>query len=700
MNLQNIKLLNYFNNRKLITLFSNTSDLNQDYLIQKHTTKIIIQGITNNCLKDKIFQSLQISHFFKFKNKLKSDKISIIIKKLKYSGFFKKINLFHVSGNQEKCLIIQVVTNPIIRMIKISNINKLKISEKDLVNILKIQIGYPRNLVLIDNIIKEIEFWYFIRGYRWSKINYYIHNNNKLILNIREGQIDEIQFKCINNNNKHYKQGLQKLLLNELQVFPGQILNYCHIETGIEKLKSQKILLNCNYIIQYNNNYNLKIILKYRIPDKQLFYFFYQSICLPYSLLHLIYLRWFSEVINYKNQFYPYISIHNDLNLKYFIKIFDTNNLIKYNILIYKFWNMTIVKNSSVHTFYKLKNNLRFKFYFNQLNNKLSHCLISLVKSKNKNQISIIYNHPYDEHHKYCLNKKSIFIRQQSCQINKNPSVLQSNKVNNTKAYLYPIFYKKIAFTLTKIFSRSLYTNQRIMLTNHIYQANLLHLNHNWQTSKYSINTDIIKKIQFLYSKLASHIITIQSNTCQNKYEIKPNVFWKLSIHKIGTILFDHQISTLKDKLKQYISFQYKQTITTLNKNKKDIAGNILLNIKIDTIRRGTQLQYFPYNTMKINNYFETIQNSKYTLKKITYFLIALDLEFYINKAHQIACFIFIDSNNYINHFTNYQNNIYNTKLGVGIMINPKIKLIPIIKLKYELQNNCNCKLYATFYFK
>nr|YP_009660669.1 conserved hypothetical plastid protein [Corallina chilensis]QCS25617.1 conserved hypothetical plastid protein [Corallina chilensis] len=700
MNFKNIKSLNYFENRKQITIFSNCSKLNQEQLIKKNIKRILIQGINNHYLKDKLFKNLSLYYFFNFKNKLKIGTINAVIKKLKYSGFFKKIQLSYTSINKKPCLIIEVFTNPIIKRIKVNNIDKLNILEKDLIYILKKQIGYPKNLKLLNEITKDLDTWYYARGYRWSKASYDMNSENNYVINIKEGQIDEIQLECINHSNKYYKSDLQQILLRELQLIRGQALNYHNLETGIKKLKTRQILLSCNYKIHYTKNHTLKIILKYRIPNQKSFYLFYQSMYLPYDLLYLMYLRWSSTLISFENYWPINSNLHRLFNLKYLTNIFDDNNVIPHNALIYKFWNVISCKNSSLYAFWQLKNNLRLKFYLNQFNNNFSHLLISFIKSEKKNKIFLIYTYPFQRYNTYNLNQKKLSIVQEKNPIKKNLLIFLSNRIDNIKGYLNNIISKNIELTLTNILSKCLFISQKIKLTKEIYEIYILCISENLQPYVYYTNNNILKKTQFLYKQLTCYSIYINSIINDNKDNIQPHIFWHLYLETKGTRFFDTQIFTLTDKLSHFISFHYKQIANYFIKNKQNIFGTTLLTLKINTILREAQFKYFSNNTLKINNYFRKIQNSKYTFDYNCYLLLSYDLELYIYKTHRFVLFIFMTSNNYINNFTNYKKNIYNVKAGIGILINLKIKLMPNIKLKYEFQNNYNSKFHASFYFR
>ena len=649
--------------------------------------RILFIGIKNNVLKNKIFKSVQLQNLFNFQSKLTINNIDTIIQQLKFSGFFKHVKI-QTSIYKRNQLIIQLCVNPIIKIIQINNINQLKFSAIDFEKICQSQIGYPKNLKLLNNIIENIHKWYFIKGYRWSRINYNIFNNNKLIINIKEGLISKIQISCINKNNleKFYQQNLNLLIIQELQISPGQILHYDTIESGIIKLKNQHIISSCYYKVYFQNDGTFKIILKYRLPYKTSIYSFYQIIYFPCYLIKLLHIQYSTYVVKIKKWLPEY-------QINYLCYNLQVINLISHVLFLNKLW-LTMKFYYLFTPIKQFNNNFTFNFFSISNNYIYSFFFTSSKKFLHNNYIFFRYLYFKRYNNQFLKYTFAISIKRKFIQTKENLFIFLSNYHNTIKFHLNNAVLEIIELTIINDLFKLCSINQQFNLIQEIYQLHLLYIHNIW--TKYYKNIYESVKNLMAFNLWINYYFDIVSNVYNYKHNNQLNIFWTLSTKIISLAKINSEKLNLPQIAKCSVSLKYKQITKSLEYKLSKIFYKLLIDINLEINNENTLFQYYYNNTAQPLSFFHTIQNSKYTLIQKINYLFTYNLELYLYRIQKFNFFIFITSEYYIS----CQKLIYNNYVGMGITTYSQIKTFPIIKFKFEIHNINTYKIYVTFSFK
>nr|YP_009297953.1 hypothetical protein Plocam_055 [Plocamium cartilagineum]AOM67891.1 hypothetical protein Plocam_055 [Plocamium cartilagineum] len=230
----------------------------------------------NNILLKKIFFSQ-----FEFKN-LNLKKIKKLILFFKESGFIDSIKVFKLFNLNSKTILVNIILNPVIKKIKIEKYQHLQIPKYILINLLKKNIGIPKNYYYLSFSLKKIYSWYRYQGFDYVEIKT-IQNKllNEISIKIFEGKINKTKLICTtkNNLNKYTLDHIESLIKNELGVSPGKILNIKKLKSGILKLKEKNIVNNISYKINIYNN-NIVIIIKYCLQHNNFISFYKQEVLL------------------------------------------------------------------------------------------------------------------------------------------------------------------------------------------------------------------------------------------------------------------------------------------------------------------------------------------------------------------------------------------------------------------------------------
>ncbi len=714
MNFQKVKQPVYLHNRRTGNLVSQTVNVNPNYLLRQNIKKVIFKGIVNNHLKQMIFRYLNIYNIFKLKKQLSIYNLNFILNKLRCSGFFNKISASYLSLNNNRYLLIQLNLNPIVKEIVIQNINELKIPKKYLISILQKQIGYPKSLQFINNIIHKIQSWYFIRGYKWIKVSYEAcHSNiNRIEFAILESQISEIEINCINYVSQTYKKNIESFILKQLKVIQGKSLNFYNIELGIIKLKTQKLILSCNYEIQYTDRNTLKIIIKYRCLEDRESYFFNRSIYFQYHLLDLIFQEAYTTfnyiIRNFDNSIY-WSQIRNIyLCLQIRVNSFIFNNLNYHNLLLSNFLQIKdIIEHKNKNdAFIILKNNLIFKHYINHLNSFFTNLLVDLERYQRRKRFIISYKYPI-------LNNNSYYEQQFLISVFQNMFKIKSSIF---KAIFEQIKYKKKFFdnfyisygtdiTFIKNLSSNICVFQKLSFFGDFYNKNLLYIK-NLPERLYGffrLTTKPIKnKFCIIHQKFIYYIISIKLNSLNFKDRLIPSNLWNFSIKSYTPFIVNSKEFNKKIRINHLINMNYTRIVSFSSNTLNSLANTVIFNIDLK-IFLGI-VKYIPINLLNFLNSFQILQNpdSSSTIAICPY--LYTNIEYYIYKQYNLYLFLFLDYKQYfsLNHIYDGINKIKGGiyLFGTGLEIILPINQMPIIKIRYEMNINGSCRLYTKLYFK
>nr|YP_010728643.1 hypothetical protein P6G74_pgp077 [Phymatolithon calcareum]WEA76801.1 hypothetical protein [Phymatolithon calcareum] len=717
MNFKKVKQPVYLHNRIANIAVSEIVYINQNNVFKKNIKTIIFKGINNQNLKNKLFRYLNISDIFKLTKKLTFNDLNYIVNKLRYSGFFKQIKASHLAFKNKPYLVIQLYLNPILKEIVIRNANDLKIPLSYLNSIIKKQVGYPKSLKFIYKMIQTIQSWYFIRGYKWIKISCKTPslNLNKIELEILESKIGEIEIICINNMDKLYKKDLRSCILNELQIFPGQSLNFYKIELGIIKLRAQKLILNCNYEIQYINKNTLKIIIKYRCLEEKISYFFNRSIYFPYYLFDFIYNEAYIAfnylLKNFNNSVHWKKIINTYINLQIYTSCSISNNTNYYNLILSNFLQIRDVLQNSYKedTFILLKNNLRFKHYANNFNPILTNFILDIQKYQDKTEFIISYKYPKLVHRRYCESKFLISIFQKLYKFKNSIFKVVFEQVNH-KRILFTSYYNSYGTEMTfiKNLSSNLYIFNHLSILQDVYQVHTLYYKNSWITfyNFFKLTNNKLKnKFCTINQKFIYHMIDIKSDILNFKTRLIPSDLWKFSIRSYTPFIVDFQQFNKRERINYLINTKYIKIVKFNTNIFNFLVNTAILNIQIKTFLG--KIQQMPTKLLNVLKDWQVTQNTNIDSKIKIYQYFHLDLEYHIYKKYNMCLFIFFDYRQYFNYsdFDYTSCRIYKTRKGIylfgtGLQINLPIKQMPIVKVKYEINANDICRLYTKLYFK
>nr|YP_009541580.1 hypothetical protein [Synarthrophyton chejuense]AYR05589.1 hypothetical protein [Synarthrophyton chejuense] len=687
MNFTKVKEPRYLHNQKNKIQSQKIIKINPYLLIKRNINTIIFKDINSKLIASMILDHNFVYRSFKINSKYNIDKINFIINKLKDSGYFNKIQTFYVFFNNCKYLVIQFNFNSIIKEIIIDNANELKIHNNYLKSLLKKQIGNPKNLQLISNIIISIKHWYFIRGYRWIKVLYKIPscNTNTIAINIIESKIKRIEIICINNKTKIQDKNLDKFILKTLNVSLSKNLNFYSFESGIIKLKTKRLINHFSYEVKYTSKTNLKVTIKYSCLEKSKSYLFSSDIYSDHRFLNLIYYNLYKNFNNLIERFNNFIYWKNMSIMHLYFKRIDCYLNTQYKNLILCY--ITNFKNQNKKDKYISQDNyLKFKYYIKLL-------LIEFEKYNNNNIFVTSY--------KYTGLKNNFYYNYNlSISIFKN-----TNKIK--KFFLKTIFsyniYNKIFFDYNNNssgaiinFTQNLLSNfdicQKINLYNNsykeenvIFQNKLTKISNFYKYLYYLINIECYK----INQQFIDYTIELYSSKLNFQTFIIPRNIFNFYFQVYSPLIIYLEEFSKYNRANHFVNVKYTKIIY-LSKN----SFNTFMNKFIFSIEFKLFGNFKKFIHMqKSEKNFLLNDNSKKRFKQ--YF--QASLEYYIYKKYNTEIFILFRCKY---PYNKYKNKIFNSYIGTGLKIIFPIKQIPIININYELDFNKISRLYAKLYFK
>nr|AYR06296.1 hypothetical protein [Renouxia sp.] len=692
---------------------------------------VFLRNLNNPKLSHKITNYLSIKGLLNQHQSLSRSQINNILNRLKYSGFFSRIKVSPVSIYGRNYLVIYFKLNSILRKINVVDSCKLQIPNKYLSYLLSRQMGYPQNFVWINNIIREILFWYFMRGYKWARVilNYTGNNNEELNIKILEGKIYKIKLICVTTKTNNIKY-FNSLIMRELHILPNEILNIKQVEAGILGLKSKKILLSCNYNVAYVNNSNLEITVKYRqtedketfilsknwnISDKlyhllgeRLHYLFNNMIRKRFLVYHLPRIE---NLVHIHLRLYPFIypvtSLHDMCFNNYIIPNF------MYAEEFLNFWSLRRNFFYSTHTF-------EFKQYIYNLSKYLNNLTIDLQFDKLYPIIHLSYSH-----NKLQLNKNyqlelvtHLFQDRQKVKINILPTILE--KVKYKKLYSNKFIYANgLDLTAKYRLYKSAILLTKIGIVYNWYNEALIYRNYQWQKLNILLNTkgdySILEEQKvWITKRYLNYILNYKYNTLNIKKTLIAGKL--LRINSRHTLALQEQNIQLKhiQKIRSSFHVQYTQVINISKKTLKKLSKYIIIDIEINQLSK--KMKYTPTNNHYVSNYFSLIYyHSQHLIVRFCK-LYNINLEYHIPFKYNSTLFCNI---NYFKEFCTPHKTIciitdvatvngeyllkhflYNISLGAGLQINFPIKQLPPLKFRYSITLDKQRKFCVKLFFK
>nr|YP_010471138.1 hypothetical protein N4M48_pgp054 [Synarthrophyton patena]UVF62967.1 hypothetical protein [Synarthrophyton patena] len=702
MNFTKVKESGYLHNQKDTIISSAEISINSYLLLSKNINNIIFQGINNQLIKNIVLEKIYNQTFFSAQSNLNINKINSIINTLRCSGSFNSIKAFYLLFNQYQYLVIQLKVNNVIKEIIIQNTNKIKIPKKFLMLILKKQIGRPKNLKLIHEIIENIKNWYNIRGYKWIKVSCKIPASNLSQLNlfINENIINEIKINSAHTKIKISEKNLESFILHKLNIVLGKTINIYHIELGILKLKAQKIILSCDYKVQYISKNTLKINIEYNYLDAGKYNLLNRSIYLNDKLMNFIYKE------SCKAFSYLWHRLIDASNFKQIINTSLEHTAINCN-------DKTLVLSNLLNIIYKYQdskfnikqNHLQIKYSINIFNNLLNKFIIDLKQYQGKQSLIISYKYLKLDNSNYndceillCIFQKIYKIKNFILQV-----IFKNTQYKQIFFDNYHNFYG-IKINFIKNFISKFYISQKFNIYNYTYKMNFLYNVNSWNTIHKFCKLNnylIINKFHQINQQLINYTIIISSQALQLRQNLIPQNIWNFSFHTYMPLIIHFEEFTKNAQINHLINIDYTKVIN-FSQNRLNILVNTLIcqiklrafynfvqKISITRLSNWQRLQNYTINLKEKKEHFDA--NLEYCIYKKYHILLCL-----LYNYHQIINQINLDNSKYeIN-----QKNTLSHSIGTGIEINLPIYQLPIIRLNHEFYCNGTSRLYVKLSFK
>nr|UAT97727.1 hypothetical protein Ahn.fas.Kor.pt_232 [Ahnfeltia fastigiata] len=687
----------------------NTVPFNKDK--SKIIEAVIIHGINNITIKNKVLSYLRIKTAILKNKKIAQVHVLNILNCLKDSGFFTSIKSSTNLNNNKIQIHIHLCLNPIVQRIRIIKLSTLQIPETYTLSLLSLQLGLPKNFRLISNSLGKMRYWYSARGFRWAKVELSDQSDipSEISININEGIIGRSKLTCIDCYNEKKISFLNQLIRKELNINVGNVLNSYRLESGIIRLREQKIISNCSYKV--NNNANqLVISLQYSQVKGTTTCFFNRVYIISETLQNLLNCKIRNSLhyildkqITYgsTNRLSPILTeiiYPNDSRINYTITRLIFFNIQKLALLFYgwSFENISFFSSNYLgfrHYLYNsiIKNNtllidVRLHYPFLLFNFNYRH---PLLKPNNKN-----YGH---------INV-SIFKKISELYNNKLLILLQKSNDKNIHEPHSIIQLRGVEIDCGHQLFTKISILENILIQNLLYQYKYLYKNVSlWNlrnfTSNY--NYDALHK---LHRIIKQNLICIKTKL---KYDTI-DLTCRLKPGKLFVIQSKHFIPTRLNYFKQK-KRQHENYCNELNIKYKQISSiPQILNLRHENaLVLCSQLNvlignknYLPfYKDFMLVKPNITDKYSNNLVKPILGFYL-LSMEYHILTPYHSSLFIFTEYTknlklmmhnpiqNYIqrdisdNSFNNFIDGIH---IGLGVQLNIPIQKIPSLKLEYSI---------------
>nr|YP_009541882.1 hypothetical protein [Neogoniolithon spectabile]AYR06091.1 hypothetical protein [Neogoniolithon spectabile] len=652
--------------RVMLHYISHTSN----NLIKKHIAKVVIRSRVNYTLKNKIFQSLNQSIRDNYTREITLDNFHTIVRKLKNSGFFRRVYLSFTFIDYKFCTIIHIDTNPIIKKIQVLGFHPTIISEYKLAQIIKSQVGLPENIKLLNRIIKDISSIYHNKGYRWLRYKYILDKlNQNYIIHISPYVIDEIKFLYSDSFTLNKCLPLELHIINKLKINLGQLPNHYSIETGINELKKEKLVFSCEYSIIHLSKNRLKIILRCSIKPNSMIYIYKYNM---YKVLNFI--QNSCKLSRTKYIFFNFADIKYCLRQRYNIFIFYKkivqNQFSRINLLLLG------KQNSSIF----------LKRFHRQLTLKILRRKYKMILNSIKSTNYIDYMHTHYLLNANYFNKKVLRIS------------LYQDTENSTRKYCMQVDRKKYTVCLPKLYKKQIkqykfhlldqqISNQYFRLLNRTRQSYKLYFinRYNYSTSQENpVGEMKLIDIRYLIlSMFSTDYLNLKVNTRRAVMMLKNTVYIILPIYQgIRVNFFEFLKSSLYIKYQKNLFHNY---------GKLDVQKSIVSLISTNYFffyannsaykHMGCQSQHHCNQFLLVRSlFFNYLYNCSISYHIYTYQKMKIVSSLIINYHNTNSNVFFSDSANISFNLDSY--------------LSFDIEIIPIIKIQYRIDRNYRSRLY------
>ena len=693
--------------------------------------EIIITGIENRLLKERLFKLLSISEY-PSKLILKKE-LALWISKLQLSGFFSNIKLSSCMIQNHQVIKIHLSTNPILKQISIIEYPNKIIPYSYLLFVFRNQIGYPISLNKIDKSLDLITKWYHSRGYIWATVSVSKAplSPRHAIINIKEGILSRIEFISYNQKISVLQESHNiptTLLLEVMQVYPLQTLNIIHLKEGILRLKKQKLLLHCHYEVSYSSKVqgNLSLLLKVDILDQRSTYLFNKHISISKYIVELIevLLKYsVDNILENNSRNHLFSKKRSYLGLRAQNGLINTDNIL-YSILSQEqnyFKSFKSQKALNTDQYFHLWHMSKFLFiiadhlglrnYIQDLAVKHSYCVfeISFLKINTKPYFKLQYEFPWRLKKNLNLQHMIFNIFSHFFSLSNHADLFPLDQLGNSYFCYQESLGNKMGLSLELLNNSNRYVYHRKIIYTHVaskymYTHNYRRWNQLASLEPFQLSTSLYQEYPYfrqVWTHSVEQIIQYHLNLRYNDQENNTNgsgIYFK-SIHLIP----------------QGRNQRFYEQLNGLNYSNKTYIGlNKTCNIKNHKIRYAVELAYLFGNREYLPPSQEVIEIEEDIVrgysKEVFPFPLKfgkINLEYHIPFSARNTVFCFIDYSRYIvNYDISWKHNLclsrfrypvdykhYNQfSCGLGLHVSIPIKQIPPLRLEYSYNfNNKPC---------
>lgn len=702
----------FFYNINLLTSLSlNNNPSSHSYVdngsTQHLTCNLILQGISNIELRNKIFTYLNLKHSIYLNNFISLYNFNVIIRKFRDSGFFSYIKVSFISIKSKNNCIVHLSINPLLKKIKIVDLYALRIPKNYLFSLFKKQIGYPKSLKQIYSIVRKIQLWYAIRGYKWIYISVLDEhmNSGELTIKISEAKLEKIHVLCLGNNSQNEVDN-KNFIIQELGSHTNQILSTRKIDSSISHLKEKKIISSCHYKVLKNQINNLDIIFTYcKLRDKETYIIsgtkhIAKSL---YKILHKNFYRFLQEGL--AQQTYKKSRIKRGY---LFSKLFDLQDLstkIIYQVLQLKVFFETYCFKSSM--FYS-SHYFQLRHHIHNLYNNYISLLADIRFHVSYPKISICFLSPLFYVTKNRCYYLTIYFFQDIYRISGKfvPSLFKEFAHKNLLLEKSGILIQGIGLIISQNVFVNLRFSKMITINHSLYPYCLVYINNEWHKLKFLLshfNPSHLCGASFKKSlkQLVKLTFRFTYATANPKNRLIPGQFAFLNLTYFKPILKYYEKVNFRKSYIQQLNFKYTQVVS-LPLFFYSAKPNILIVQPEVMLYKSNHYLYFN------NENRENLESNKMKIYSEPFFtsvsnVCKAHLEYHVPIQYNASIFSFItylsnmclyDLNSqfllvetrlYRNSFHYYKVTL---KSGIGLQVNLPIKQIPPIRLEYKFSKN------------
>lgn len=686
-------------------------------LTQHLTYNLVFQGISNIKLRSRIFAYLNLKHLMYSDNFIGLYNSNIIIRKFRDSGFFNYIKISFVSIKSKNSCIVRLSVNPLLKKIKIIDLYALRIPKNYLFSLFRKQIGYPKSLKQIYSIVKKIQLWYSIRGYKWIYISVLDKdiNSNELTIKISEARLKRIHILCLENNSRNEADD-KNFITQELSSHRNQILNARKIESSISHLKKKKIISSCYYKVLKNQINSLDIVFTYcKLRDKET-YVTSKTKHIAESLYKILY-KSFSH------------SLQDDLTRQT-----HKNSIIKHSYLFYKFFNLQDLSTKIIYQILQLKvffetcclkSSMFYSIHYFQLRHHIHNLFnnyISLLADvqfyANYPKISMCFLSPLfyvTPNRCYYL---TVYFFQDICKISRKfvPRLFREFAHKNLLLGKSGMLVQSIGLIISQNVLVNLWFSKVVIINHSLYPHCSVYINNEWHKLRFLLshfNPSHLYNASFKKSlrQLIKFTFRFTYVTVSAKNRLIPGKFAFFDVTYFKPILKDYEKVNFRKSYIQQLNFRYTQVVNSLLFFGSARPNMLIIQPEVTVYKSNHYLCFSNQNRKNLKSNRISIYSQPFFINVSS--ACKFHLEYHIPIQYNASIF----------SFTTYTSNmcLYNLnakflpmetglcrnylhchkitlKSGIGLQVNLPIDQIPPIRLEYKFSKNKKLNFHVRLY--